>query len=202
MNYGIPTIDRQHIDILGLLPFNFAMSSKEYNKTICYFIDDYQFERLWNRPERYIPILKKYNSMLSPEFSILVEEPKAKSIWNTYRNRWLGKYYQSAGINVIPSVCWSDKSSYDYAFEGILEGSEVAIETHGMGHAFKTDMFYRNYFYCGLEEMIKRINPTKIHVYGIELPFMPNNCMFYKPFYSQIKRPSDIRKATGSNSGR
>lgn len=37
-----------------LIGFNEAISSKHYQSGIHMFIDDYQFERIWNTPERYV----------------------------------------------------------------------------------------------------------------------------------------------------
>ena len=53
--------------------------------------------------------------------------PKAIQLFNVFRNRWVGAYWQSKGITVIPTVSWSDTASYEFCFDGIENGSIVAV---------------------------------------------------------------------------
>ena len=65
-------------------------------EAIChFFLHDYQFERVWNQPKKYINKLLHYKAVLTPDFSLFTDYPVAVQIWNTYRNRWLGAYWQS-----------------------------------------------------------------------------------------------------------
>lgn len=56
--YGMPTLEPVDFDgDTEFIPFNFAATSKDREKkSIHFFIDDYQFIRLWNDPDRYIPM--------------------------------------------------------------------------------------------------------------------------------------------------
>ena len=68
--YGIPTL--KPVDFDGdteFIPFNFAATSKDREKkSIHFFIDDYQFIRLGNEPDRYIPIFRKlFRSLIITE---------------------------------------------------------------------------------------------------------------------------------------
>ena len=45
-------------DIIG---FNYAKQAKKKNVGIHFYLDDYQFERIWNKPEDYTEILKQYD---------------------------------------------------------------------------------------------------------------------------------------------
>lgn len=83
-------------------------------------------------------------------------------IWNVYRNRLLGQFWQSEGLNVIPTISWSDESSFDFCFDGIAKNSVVAISTVG---SFKNEES-KKMFYNGFKEMVKRLEPNKILVYG------------------------------------
>ena len=53
---GVPT---------RLVGFNYALTSKEFDKAVHFYLDDYQFERVWRSPERYIKILRKIHKKLS-----------------------------------------------------------------------------------------------------------------------------------------
>ena len=75
-------------DIIG---FNYAKSSKQHNVGIHFYLDDYQFERIWNKPEDYIEILKQYECIFSPDFSLYLDMPMPMKIWNIYRSRQIGQ---------------------------------------------------------------------------------------------------------------
>ena len=55
---------------IKLLPFNFAMSNKDTDYFIHFFLQDYQFNRIWNNPSKYIEILKRYKGIIMPDFSL------------------------------------------------------------------------------------------------------------------------------------
>jgi len=40
-----------------------------------------------------------------------------------YRNRAVGYWLQSNGIDIVPNVRWSDERSYSFAFEGLEQGA-------------------------------------------------------------------------------
>ena len=94
--------------------------------TAHFFLDDYRFERCWKWADSQIPELKKYDGVLSPDFSMYTTYPKAFQIWQTYRNRWCAAYWQAHGIKVIPTISWSTEDSYDYAFLGVEKGDGPA----------------------------------------------------------------------------
>lgn len=58
-----------------LIGFNYAKTSKDKESGIHFYLDDYQFERLWNNPGKYTDILKDYACILSPDFSLYMDMP-------------------------------------------------------------------------------------------------------------------------------
>ena len=70
-----------------LIGFNYAKSSENKACGIHFYVDDYQFERVWNDPEKYVDILREYQCILSPDFSLYMDIPKAVQIWNHYRKK-------------------------------------------------------------------------------------------------------------------
>lgn len=55
----------------GLQGFNYAKTTKAQDKADLgchFFIDDYQFERLWQRPGAYLDVLRPYQCVLTPDF--------------------------------------------------------------------------------------------------------------------------------------
>ena len=131
--YGIPTL--KPVDFDGdteFIPFNFAATSKDREKkSIHFFIDDYQFIRLWNDPDRYIPMLQQFQYVFTPDFSLYTDFPKAVQIFNHYRKHWIGAYMQMYGVKVIPTIAWSTEDSYSWCFDGEPTGGTVAVSSVG-----------------------------------------------------------------------
>ena len=150
-----------------LIGFNYAKSSDNKQAGIHFYIDDYQFERLWSYPEKYIDILSQYDCILSPDFSLYLEMPMAMKIWNIYRSRQIGAYYQSMGIKVIPTISWAEKATYSFCFQGIPKNSIVSVSTIGV----KEDQNALRIWRDGMQAMIEAINPTDIIIYGGKLDF-------------------------------
>lgn len=156
--YNIPDLKHGEMIDCDFIPANRILYGK--NKGIHCFVEDYYLERFWKRPEVYVKYLKDVKCFFTPDFSLYINMPMAMQIWNTYRNRWVGRYFQENGINIIPSIGWSDERSYEFCFAGIKLGSTVAISTVG---TYRTD---NSLFEKGFEQMIKMIRPLVIYVYG------------------------------------
>lgn len=163
--YGIPQIEPVYkCDVNKWLGFNYVKTygtKKDISTGVHFFIYDYQFERVWNTPDKYITYLSRYGCVLSPDFSMFPDFPLAVNIYNHYRKHWLAKYWQDKGIIVIPSICWGDESSFEWCFDGEPVGGIVAVSDVGCR---KSDAGYAG-FKRGYNEMLKRLNPSKIILY-------------------------------------
>lgn len=165
--YQMPIIKSEsHIpdDLIG---FNYMLSSNNKSSGIHCFIDDYQFERLWNQPFEYIEKLAEYDCFLTPDFSLYLDMPMAMKIWNIYRSRLIGQIMQDSGITVIPTVSWAEPETFAFCFDGIEQGSVVAVSTIGV----KKEKNSFNIWKSGMDEMIRRIKPQAIIVYGGEVEY-------------------------------
>lgn len=147
------------------IPFNCALTSTDYDCGVHFFIDDYQFERIWNSPERYLDFLKKFKCVTSPDFSLYANMPFPLQIYNTYRNRLLTVWMQKNGVNVLPSVSWSDELSYRFSFEALPMYSTVAVSTTGAMASDNSRRLFRN----GFIEMCRCLSPSNIIVFGKRL---------------------------------
>ena len=165
--WQMPIIKNDNYIPSRLIGFNYAKTSKEKQTGIHFYLDDYQFERIWNKPEDYIEILKEYECILSPDFSLYMDMPMPMKIWNIYRSRLIGQYYQNQGIKVIPTLSWAEEATFKFCFEGIPEGSVVSISTIGV----KANKEALNIWKAGVDEMIRRIKPSAIVVYGGKLDY-------------------------------
>ena len=107
--YGIPLLEPTKFEKCEFIGFNYCRTCKEKaGKGVHFFLDDCQFNRLWNQPNRYLPILQQFRYVMTPDFSMYTDFPKAMQIYNHYRKHWIGAYLQENGIDVIPTIGWSD----------------------------------------------------------------------------------------------
>lgn len=145
------------------ISFNFMRGDQEPEKHgLHFFIDDYQFIRLWDNPEAYTEKLKRYRAVCTPDFSLYADFPLAVQQFNHFRKHWLGAYWQMHGITVIPTICWSDEASLSWCFDGEPKNSCVAIGSVGTQNSKAT----RAGFLLGYRAMMERLTPTHIVFYG------------------------------------
>lgn len=150
-----------------LISFNYAKTSKDVEKGIHFYIDDYQFERIWNAPHDYIEVLKKFDCVLTPDFSLYLEMPLPVQIWNVYRSRLIGQIMQDAGITVIPTLQWCMPNSFDFAFDGIEPGGTVSVSTIGV----KRDADASKIWFDGMNAAMERLKPKTVVVYGGDIGY-------------------------------
>ena len=165
--WQMPVINNDNFIPDDIIGFNYAKSSKQHNVGIHFYLDDYQFERIWNKPEDYIDILKQYECIFSPDFSLYLDMPMPMKIWNIYRSRQIGRFYQSQGIKVIPTISWAEKETFEFAFKGIPKGSIVSISTIGVKRNKEALKIWQD----GVSAMIEEIEPSTILVYGGKLDY-------------------------------
>lgn len=165
--WQMPVIKNDNFVPTDLIGFNYAKTSKEKNCGVHFYLDDYQFERIWHNPEKYVDVLFEYDCILSPDFSLYMDMTMPLKIWNVYRSRQIGAYYQSKGIKVIPTISWAEKETFEFCFKGIPKGSIVSVSTIGV----KENKDALKIWYDGMQEMIRQIEPSTIIVYGGKLDF-------------------------------
>jgi len=163
--YDIPELYPVHIDNLKNIPlqgFNFALKEQHpENIGVHFFLHDYQFERVWKYPDRYIDVLKKFAFVLSPQFSAYNDMPLATKIYNKYRNHWCGRYWQEHDIKVIPSIVFGDDLEFDWCLDGIPKNSTIAISTIGDGR-WGNYRGIRNFY----ERIVETLEPDCVLLYG------------------------------------
>ena len=163
---------------------NYALSCKNpEGKNLHSFVDDYQFTRFWNTPDRYIPMLSRFAAVCAPDFSTYTDMPLAMQIYNHYRKHWLAAYWQAHGLTVYPTISWSDEQSYDWRFDGEPVGGVVAVSSVGTQNNKEANRL----FLKGYEEMMKRLAPLFVIFYG-KVPLECDwNVIRVQPYYKQIE---------------
>ena len=165
--WQMPIIQCDNYVPSDLVGFNYAKTNTRQDVGVHFYIDDYQFERVWNYPEKYVDILLNYDCILSPDFSLYLDMPMPMKIWNVYRSRQIGAYYQSQGLRVIPTMQWAEPETFEFCFRGVPKESIVSVSTVGV----KRDPHATSIWRQGMDEMIKQIEPKQILLYGGALDY-------------------------------
>ncbi|MCF0109095.1 MAG: DUF4417 domain-containing protein [Erysipelotrichaceae bacterium] len=145
-----------------LVLFSEALRTTDYDQWVVFYEHDYQFERIWNNPKKYLKILKRFRGVISPDFSLYRRMPLCMQKWSAYKSRALAHWWSENGIEVIPNVRFADPRSYAFCFDGIPHNSTVCVGAHGCVKKLNE----RRYFEIGLAELVKRITPKTIVFYG------------------------------------
>jgi len=130
-----------------------------------FYVDDFRFECLWNRPTFYAEQFASFGwgAVVEPDFSTWANAPLVEQLWSIYRMRTLGRLYQEHGLRIIPNLAWSDERSFEFAFSGIPRGCPVAFCEARTAGSTDND---RRRFLAGLAEGVRQVQPEHILVYG------------------------------------
>ena len=199
--YGIPSMQSTQTvgdQMLRFCDWNEVDDPENY--IAHFYYDDIKFMQAWRNPDKYIEKLKKFKAVVSPDFSLYTDFPRTLQILSCYRRQWVGAYWQSLGLDVIPDVVWGDKKSFDYCFLGIPEGGTVAISTVGV----KADKYWNGeegeMFRDGYNEMIKRLSPSTILFYGDMIDGLDGNIIRCPSYYEQKR--ALLNKQKGIKNGK
>ena len=168
--YGIPQLEPTYTMPENWCPFHWLRDKRflsKYGKNtddlgVQFFIGDHRFNQVWNMPDKYLDLLGKYHTLLTPDFSIFMDYPLSLQIFNHYRKHWCGAYWQMQGYNVIPTITWGDERSFEFCFDGEPVGGIVATSAMSMLNDAENDYNFRR----GFDLMIEKLEPCKILFYG------------------------------------
>jgi hypothetical protein len=123
---------------------------------------DVYLEKLWSNFESVQPYFQNYMCIGQPDYSLYLDTPTAPQIGNTWRSHVMAYAIQESGTPVIPAPSWSNTSSYEFCFDGYEKGGAVLISTIGTHRNETSRFFFKNGFF----EMLKRIDPDTVILYG------------------------------------
>lgn len=148
-----------------MISLNYAKTTKNIQDYyIHFFIDDYQFERVYKYVDKWFNILKNSNGIISPDFSLYANMPRAYQVFQVYKTRFIESYYSNKGVKVIPRITWSDKESLDYVLDGLDNIEVFAVTTNGLKYYKELQKeFIENLLY-----VIEKLNTKKVLIIGFE----------------------------------
>lgn len=153
------------------------LRTKPQKAGVHFFEYDFKFESVWNFPDRYADVLSAYDCILSPDFSMYVDFPKAVRIFNKYRNHWISAYWQEKGLTVIPVIRPGAEEDWDtWGFDGYPTHSIVAVSNIGCNQRKDAKLFWRR----GYEKMLETLEPSEILVYTNSFDYLPGNVHYIK----------------------
>lgn len=134
------------------------------NHVLAFWVEDYRFEVVWAEAVRMVKrfMKQKWGAIVAPDFSVWSGDPLALQCYNVYRNHWVARYWQEAGLRVIPNIGWSDERSREFSVAGIpkrppvvglqcrTSGGKERHTSHAIGTAWA----------------IEQVQPEQVIVYG------------------------------------
>ena len=167
--WGFPVIMPQTIETRDIQLISYSDTStrdtKNNQKGVHFFIDDYRFESLYSHPDLSLSRLSKYAFLLTPDFSQYAEMPLWRQIESTGKSRWVGAYWQSKGLKVIPTVTWGLAQTFEFCFDALPKESIVAVGMIGCRRS-------RLNFLRGYHAMLEKLSPITVIVFGKPFPEM------------------------------
>lgn len=183
--YGIPQIQPTQYKKCEWIGFNCARSEKNRaGKGVHFFLDDYQFNAVWQSPDKYLDMFRWSTHVMSPDFSTYTDFPKAIQIYNHYRKHWVGAYLQENGVDVVPTISWSMPDSFEWCFDGEPVGGVVAVSSVGAANS-RTK---KELFLAGYNEMFARLQPETVLFYGKAPEECKGNIVQIPPFHKRFEK--------------
>lgn len=102
----------------------------------------------------------KYLEVL--DISMKISDPLAVIIANAFRSHSSAFYYQEHGCHILPTMKWASTQSYEVCFDGYEKGGAVIVSTIGIQKDERSRLYFKN----GFKEMLKRISPDAVVLYG------------------------------------
>lgn len=171
--WGIPLVKKQELNTNGIQLVacsDTRANDNELNKKcgVHFFVDDYRFEGIYNTPDRTLARYSQYAFLLTPDFSTYADMDLWRQLESVAKNRWVGAYWQSIGLTVVPTVSWGLAQSFDFCFEGVEQNATVAIGMIGCKRS-------KLHFMRGYNAMLEKIEPSKIICFGTPFSEMDGN---------------------------
>lgn len=171
--WQIPRVKKQIIDIndISLVAYSDTRANDNEENRKCgvhFFVDDYRFEGIYKQPDKSLKKLSQYAFLLTPDYSTYADMDLWRQMESVAHNRWVGAYWQSKGLKVIPTVSWGDARSYSFCFDGIEPNAIVAVGMIGC----KSNKLA---FMRGYNAMMEKLSPSDIICFGNPFREMEGN---------------------------
>ena len=157
-----------------------------------HYVDDEKFVYAWNNLDSRISLYKQFEGVIGFDHSLDCSFQLGQNIWNCTKNRNADYYLQQHGIDVIPSVSWCDKSSFEWCLYGLPKYSSLAVSSNG---CLSNDDSLEMFLY-GINVIQNRLEPSHLIVCGRAMDELSSysNIYYYPCFSTRMK---ERRKLNG-----
>lgn len=146
-----------------------------------FWTDDQHFESFWGDPAGKTAQLINagFKRVLEPDFSTWIDMPRVVQIHQIYRRRWMGRFFQEAGLTLMPALAWSDERSHEFCHLGIPTGAPV------VGVQMQQHITVSTKKRCveGLTAALETVRPRSVVIYT-----NPSN----RQIFADTKLPCDV----------
>lgn len=183
---GMPCLDA-YKETIAFFHVAYHERSKHNGKgeAVHFFTDDYRFrDAVWYNLQKTTESIKKFDYVFAPDLSLWRNMPtEFFNFKNVFRSRFVGAYWQSKGIKVIPVASWGGLDSFAYCFDGLPERSVIGVSAMGIKRS--KSAFIR--WLYGLRRLEEEKNPKHILVYGdkVDLTELSTPVSFMESFISK-----------------
>ena len=148
-----------------LVPFekrHKILESEKKKVALHFYTRDSNFEKVIERPEKYINEFKQFCGIISLDTTIYTDAPHINQINVMYENRAIDFFWRQHGVNVISNIRWGDIRSFPYCLLGLKPYFVYAISTHGCIRDKEKKLMLKE----GLCKMLKKLCPLLVLVHG------------------------------------
>lgn len=154
--------NRKSINLISYKQLGKQIKSSSKNGFIHFFMDDKFFQHVIDKPEKYIDKFRKFGGVIPPDISVYADMTLGEQIYSVGQSRSIAHFFESYDIPVIPNVRWGDRSSYKFVFDGVRKNHIIAVGSHGTIKKKQDKVIFCE----GFEEMMRRLTPRTIIIYG------------------------------------
>lgn len=137
---------------------------------LTFFTHDHKFDNWWQLPAYYTAkiISAGCRTAICPDFSFYYTQPRAIHLQGVYQSQWLGRFFQEAGMKVIPRVQFDDEASLEFCTLGIPNNPPVlAVSVQNFGTEDKDKKEDEKQIISILQKAIDKVEPTtQVLIYG------------------------------------
>jgi len=132
---------------------------------LAFYVYDHKFAQLYAEVAPFTEILlaQGWQALVTPNFSLWPEMVLVEQLWQLYRSRWVGRFWQEAGLQVIPDVEWNCVNFLDYTLLGIPPGLPCLSLQLQSAVANSTEWQAR---FEAIEVVVARLAPQQLLIYG------------------------------------
>lgn len=149
---------------------NAAIPPEAAGSVLNFYCDDYKFESVWNSHVQLVERIRGFRlgGVITADFSTYWKLPLIVKMYNQYRSRWLGRYWQEAGIKIIPSLSRSglpDHAAEDCA--GMPKNPPiVSTQCRTMGKTIEEKEEAKMIWLASTNRQIQILEPVDVLIYG------------------------------------